>query len=778
MKQTRNLLLFFCILCSQVSFAQDIPGYNNSNYAGISGVYLQPASIADMRYTFDMTLFGAGFAFNNNYVALNAQYLRSGEIFDTSKTNHNDFQKKYLYENTSNVDKAVGLNMTIQGPAFAIALSKNISIGFSVRNRTMFNVDQMSPELAHLSYTGLNYTDSKNLTYWNVKLNNDHFNINTMMWNEYAFSYAQVINGGGPHFLKVGGTAKLLQGIAAAYIYAQDLSYAWKNNDTLSLYNAKFSYGHSTSLTEMAQKGDILSKVADFSGTSVGFDVGAVYEWRPDYNDFVYDMDGKTGLERRDKPKYKLRLGVSILDIGSIRFNKSNDALDFLADKQNWNVNGLQFGNNKVLGFDSMVHNVFPNQLNNKKYFVFALPTSFSVQIDYNIYKDLYLNFTSYTSPRWLDIESKVHNVGYYSITPRWDNKWFGVFLPMALDGNGNFNMGASVRLGPLIVGTSNGLNLLLSNHVYNLDGYFSIKIPIFQHKPPKDKDRDGVSDKKDKCPDVKGSWAHHGCPDTDGDGVYDDADQCPTIPGVVENHGCPWPDTDGDGVADKNDSCPTVKGPKENHGCPWGDADKDGVPDNLDSCKFIAGPAQNHGCPWGDADNDGVADNLDSCPTIAGPPANHGCPWGDADNDGVTDNLDSCPHTPGPASNHGCPVIAKKQQEIINTAFHNLEFELNKSIIKKSSYISLDELAKLMKDHPKYKIRLTGHTDNVGTEETNEKLSRDRAMAVRDALVKRGVDPDRIKVEWHGSTQPIAPNTTEEGRAKNRRVEMKIVFD
>jgi outer membrane protein OmpA-like peptidoglycan-associated protein len=772
MNHTRKpLLLLLLLLLSKFCLSQDIPGYNNSNYAGVSGIDLQPASIADMRYKVDICLFGGGAGISNNYIGVKSPAIIDGSIF---RPYDGDFKQKFLYENTSNDPKSFGAFATVQLPSFAISINKNISVAFTARGRGLINMDNMSPELAHLAYTGLQYNDPQNIKYWNIKLNNDRFNLNAMGWMEYGIDYAQVIKSGGPHFLKVGGRVKYLSGLIAGYFYAKDLSYAWKNQDTLSLFKSSFSYGHS----ENFQHPENTFKHID--GSSLAFDVGAVYEWRPNYNDFVFDMDGRTNLERRDKNKYKLRIGASILNLGSIKFTKGNGTRDFAADTVNWNVHNLSFGSKGIDSFDAITKS-FPTS-GAKDYFVFALPTAFSVQIDYQIYEDFYINFTSYTSPRWLNIESKVHDISYYSLTPRWDYKWFGVFLPFSINAYGNVNLGLTLRMGPVIVGSSTVLTPLMAGiaetSVYGMDVYAAVKIPIFNGKPAKDRDHDGVSDKKDKCPDQKGSWAHHGCPDTDGDGVYDDVDQCPTVPGPVENHGCPWPDRDSDGVADKLDSCPTVPGPVANHGCPWGDADKDGVMDNVDSCRFIPGPAENHGCPWGDADNDGIPDNLDSCPHIAGPAANHGCPWGDADNDGVPDNIDSCPHTPGPPSNHGCPVLAKKTQEIVNTAFHALEFELKKSVIKKTSFISLDELAKLMKDHPKYKLKLSGHTDNVGTEEFNEKLSKDRAMAVKDALVKRGVDPDKIQVEWHGSKQPVAPNTTEAGRAKNRRVDMKIVFD
>jgi len=655
MRHTRQILWVLFLFTARLCAGQGMPGYNTSNYAGVSGIELNPSSIADMRYKVDVNLIGFGVGFSNNYIAMNSSSITDGSLVNYLKGNNPnvDFKHTFLYENTSSDDKTVSAFANLQLPSIAISLSKNISIGFTITEKTQFNIDQLSPELAHLAYTGLDANDAKNINYFNQTLKDDKFNLNEMSWMEYGFTYAQVISGKGPHFFKVGGTIKLVEGIQAAYIYAQNLSYHWSDPHTLSLFNSNFSYGQTANVTQFfgGQSFNIFHFLSTVSSSSAAFDVGATYEWRPNYADYKYDMDGQTGLERRNKNKYKLKIGVSLTDLGTIRFTKGNSALNFIADTANWNVKKLNFGSNAVSGLNSIIQNTFKDHSIGSSTFDFSLPTAFSVQIDYDLYKDFYLNLTTYTSPRFIEIQSKVHSASYYALTPRWDSKWFGAFLPLSVDGDGNFNVGAALRLGPIVIGTSNGLSVLVNKETYGADIHVAIKIPIFQGKPPRDRDNDGVSDKYDKCPDKKGSWDHHGCPDTDGDGVYDDVDQCPTVPGPVENHGCPWPDTDGDGVIDKLDSCPTVKGPKENHGCPWGDADKDGVPDNLDSCKNVPGPVENHGCPWGDADNDGIPDNLDSCPHVAGPAANHGCPWGDADNDGVPDNLDSCPHTPGPAS-------------------------------------------------------------------------------------------------------------------------------
>jgi type IX secretion system PorP/SprF family membrane protein len=235
--------------------------------------------------------------------------------------------------------------------------------------------------------------------------------------------------------------------------------------------------------------------------------------------------------------------------------------------------------------------------------------------------------------------------------------------------------------------------------------------------------------------------------------------------------------DSDGDGVSDKKDECPTIKGERGNKGCPWGDRDSDGVNDNEDKCPEVAGDKENNGCPWGDKDGDGVKDNLDKCPSVSGPISNFGCPVEDNDGDGVPNSIDKCPETKGEKENDGCPKISEKQKEIVSKAIENLEFETNSSVILKSSLPALDMLALLLSEKPEWILKLVGHTDNIGDDGSNMELSRKRAEAVRDYLVSKGLNFDRFKVEYYGESRPIETNDTPEGRKKNRRVEMIIEF-
>jgi OOP family OmpA-OmpF porin len=263
---------------------------------------------------------------------------------------------------------------------------------------------------------------------------------------------------------------------------------------------------------------------------------------------------------------------------------------------------------------------------------------------------------------------------------------------------------------------------------------------------------------------------------DTDGDGVSDRKDKCPDTPAgvAVDENGCPL-DGDKDGVPDYQDQCPTEAGTAAMQGCP--DRDNDGVADKDDQCPDQAGTAALRGCP--DADGDGVADKDDKCPdTPAGTQVDAtGCPLVvDADGDGVPDNVDKCPGTPANTrvDANGCPME-------IDPAIRKLEqpvrFETNSTVIKKTSYPALNKMIQALKDHPEYSIRVVGHADSRGTDEYNQALSERRAGSVKRYFTGKQVDPARIVTEGKGESEPAAPNTSSKNMSQNRRVEFHFEF-
>ena len=258
-----------------------------------------------------------------------------------------------------------------------------------------------------------------------------------------------------------------------------------------------------------------------------------------------------------------------------------------------------------------------------------------------------------------------------------------------------------------------------------------------------KDTDGDGIYDKDDACPEVAGLKQFKGCPDTDGDGIIDGSDSCPEVAGLAEFQGCP--DTDADGIADKDDACPEVAGPKALNGCP-------------------------------DADGDGVADKNDKCPQVAGPSANGGCPWPDTDGDGVLDKDDKCVDVKGTVANNGCPEITEEQVKQLNAYAKTILFNSGKATFKQETFAVLQSITAILKQYPSSKFSIEGHTDSDGKDAANQKLSEDRAGAVKNYLVENGIDASRLSSAGYGESKPIDSNKTAKGKANNRRVEVKLV--
>ncbi len=296
-----------------------------------------------------------------------------------------------------------------------------------------------------------------------------------------------------------------------------------------------------------------------------------------------------------------------------------------------------------------------------------------------------------------------------------------------------------------------------------------------FNFGKKKDADKDGVSDRNDKCPNTPVGIMvdKRGCPlDKDADGVADYKDECPDVAGTMELKGCP--DKDSDGIADKDDRCPDVKGTIELKGCP--DTDADGVVDIDDKCADTKSgyKVDATGCPL-DNDKDGVFNQDDACPDVAGTMALKGCP--DTDGDGVADKEDRCPSVVGTMANKGCPEITKEDEIKITKIASKIFFLNNSDKLKTASLAQLDELVLILKKYESANLEIGGHADSNGEDAFNMTLSQKRTESVKTYLMGRGIMESRLTAVGYGETVPIADNKTAAGRAKNRRVELKTSY-
>ena len=316
---------------------------------------------------------------------------------------------------------------------------------------------------------------------------------------------------------------------------------------------------------------------------------------------------------------------------------------------------------------------------------------------------------------------------------------------PLEVILGGHYTIGSDWRVGAGIgPGLSRGLGEPAVRIIASVEW-----VPGYRPEPPKDvvgdRDNDGIRDNRDACPDHPGPRNEdargHGCPpaaavvappppkpDRDGDGVFDEEDACIDVKGVrtsdPKTNGCP-PDRDGDGILDDVDACPDVKGVKtsdpKTNGCP----------------------------PDPDRDKDGIPNDDDACPDAAGP------------------------KDPDPKKN-GCPAAAIVGDQI--KIMDQVKFATASAVILKESETILIAVLKILIDHPEIKkVRVEGHTDNVGPAAYNKTLSGQRAASVMTWLINHGVDQSRLSAQGFGMENPIEDNKTVVGRKNNRRVEFHI---
>lgn len=796
------------VLLTAICSGQDMLGIRHSNYAGLNGLGLNPSSIIDSRVKLDINIISAGVTMENDFLYIpkdDLKFIGFGNIIDQIN-NKNYLEKEALQEILKGglKNKNLTFGSTIMGPSVMFTFNKKHSLALGYQFRTGVTINNLIAEVAHYSYTELSDT---NLFYpKNAKLfHATDFTFNTLMWQEYFLTYGTVFHNKNRHMLKGAATLKYLGGVMGSYIKDPDIYFNVNDDSTLIFGPTSFEYGR-VSYNIFDDKAE--DKATINNGGGFGWDLGFAYEWRRDESTYTYEMDGAKH-EDPEVNKYWLRLGASLLDMGSINFRNNSKAFN-INDQRAMHVypDYKHDDFDSQLDFDSTVSAIFYGSVDTlpsgaltnpdffnpttraqsfktaKESFKMETPSAWSIQADWNIIGRMYLNATI--------IKGFKHkkNMGItrpdiLSLTPRYESEWVDISLPFSIIDyeKSQARLGFAVRLGSLFFGSDKIGTLIGISDLYGMDAYAGLKFTLDKRRM-RDRDNDQVSDKKDKCMEVPGVWKFEGCPDRDGDGIQDKDDLCPDVPGLEKFRGCP--DRDNDDIEDSKDECPDDAGLPEFNGCP--DRDRDGITDMRDSCPDLAGMPEFNGCP--DRDGDKIIDPNDECPDKAGVAEFNGCP--DSDGDGIPDPKDSCMFEVGPISNKGCPIkvqkaevraaepvkveLTKEEEEVINTVFKNLQFETGKAVIKPVSFPSLDQLADLMKRKQDFKLLIEGHTDNVGGAKMNLTLSQKRAKSAKDYLVKQGVAAARITSKGYGLTKPVAPNTTPEGRQQNRRVEFTIV--
>lgn len=609
-------IILLVMMLPLTAFGQYARNFANSNYGGNQSISYNPANLADSRYRFALTPLSGFLDVNNNFVNVRTPYTYWQVINNkvpSDLLDENDipvWDNSFLEDKLNGNDKQAYVSTEIMGPSFLLGRKDKSGIAFTTKTRFFANVDGLNEDLMKVflvdfDSTAADYSiKSHQLRLMNKQDVETNLGMGGMAYQEFGFSYAAVLHDKKENFLKGGVTAKYLIGLAAGFARVDDFNYELVGIDSLRVNSANITAAYTSDryFTTDRRLNDFLGK--NKLGSGMGIDLGIVYEYRPDYKSYTYRMD-RRNHEDRTKNKYKFKFGAAITDFGGIKFDNRpyTQGLNISSDGDttDWADFEEVTGFNGTNDMDSFAIRLFQNTTIDSS-FSARLPASLNLSFDYSLENNWYLSGSYVQSLRGNKVRG-VRKQSVMALGARYETRRFEVSSSLVF---GRFYnpilLSMFVRYGPVYVGSDNlgGIFGGKSTNGYNV--FAGVTLPILHNLIP-DKDGDGTSDEKDKCPDIFGSEYAKGCPDLDDDRVPDKDDLCPNIPGARNAKGCP--DEDGDGIGGPEDHCPTLAGTKANHGCP--DTDGDGVTDNVDACIDEYGLEEYNGCPDPPAPKDTV---------------------------------------------------------------------------------------------------------------------------------------------------------------------------
>ena len=505
----KSLLLFFVLFVgfSFKSWSQHVPGIAMGNFAGTHALYHNPAFVADSRYSVYVNVVGTQFYTANNHVKYNAPYsflsLLTGTV---SSKYYNErgkllFPRAYLKEKLNGNEKYLNAGGDTRLPSIMFNLFKGrVGVGISSRARYILNTSEMTEPMARLISKTTQLQELQGPTFENQsgKL---HFN----GFAEVAFTVGGVVADNETDFLKVGLTVKRLIGLYNAHAIIDNSSFdilpdaAYENRRqyiNVQQINVKYGITRDEGFQNIKPTPAWLLGGAP-PGNGWGFDIGAVYEYRPDINKFTYT---EKGVRKRDgsKNKYLYRVAVSLTDIGRIHFKNPSYVIQQETSTTN---KEFRYDTFQKLQGSQGIYDAINNSLEGGQSiapnFKSILPMAFQASVDYNVKPNVYV------SGLWVQNLIKQDAFGmkaesFLAVTPRYEFKWFEVSVPVSLMNRYRSPaIGLAGRAGPLWIGTDHltGLFNIGNPKAFNL--YFGLSMGLFRRPP----------DSPNKCWPPEESW-------------------------------------------------------------------------------------------------------------------------------------------------------------------------------------------------------------------------------------------------------------------------------
>lgn len=498
-----------------VSSAQDFLPTLSDNYMGINQAILQPAAIVDSHFERDFSLLGFNSDIYNDAMRYRSEWLLNpiGIL-----TNDKWWDENTYLDDPDGEDKNFFMSQSVMGPGFLVSIGEKNALGFTFRLRSITNTDDLSEPLFRSIYSQYDDSDYRNQWYYDKDMRSVQH-----IYGDYGLTYARQVMNRGPHFLKIGVTAKFLHGISSAYVQTDSLFFYYDgtaaDNAKPVSWNSPYVYGGlSGNWGKYDDEGnyDYSINYELTAKPSIGLDIGIVYEFRPRYKQYFYNVDGKRYLVRKDKNKYLLKIGVSLLDVGRLKYKKEYNSYnlaayftsDYLARYQNgdnstpantyWlDADKASFSFLEYVNFVDTLNQRYlsdrgvDKDQNDPGYFMMYLPTAISLQVDAKVYRRMYVNLTTYTGLNQSFSRSpNSHFITNYSITPRYEQKWVTISLPIQYNQYNKLSVGLGVRTAFVYFGINNLFSAMFKDS-YSLNVYIGAKLPIFKGKPRSDVDND-----------------------------------------------------------------------------------------------------------------------------------------------------------------------------------------------------------------------------------------------------------------------------------------------
>lgn len=441
-KITYLLILIFC--CRQIA-AQENMGISNSNYAPTNSVFLNPSSIGDSKVYWEINLVGASAFIDNNYV------YSPGFSFISAIRNPAGVAEPL--DDFKPGNKSAYVDIAVHGPSFYLNLGKH-AVGLSTQLRTVVDGRNIDDNLAKFMFEGFKYLPQRGIEY-----NTSNTKINTMTWGELGINYAYTFKQQSNNMYIGGISVKRLYGINHLGVNIKNATFTVPDTSDIVFAEIDGKYG--------------FSAPAFNAGRGWGLDFGFTYKKMLEEIDAYVPYSKKSGCK---KPDYLYKIGVSLIDFGYISFGSASYAgnVDESGTWEDFSNSNFEDNFNQ---YDAKILNSFSSSSDVSSSYKAFLPTSLSIQYDYNFENGFYLNTTVVQNLSFFN-QLGVNRQNSFALTPRFETPRFEVAMPLTFRKYIYPSLGLAFRFwNNLVIGTDRLGPILFKGNKYGADIYFNLKV-------------------------------------------------------------------------------------------------------------------------------------------------------------------------------------------------------------------------------------------------------------------------------------------------------------